>query len=164
MQKSDTPPVKIIAASKTLQAKAGNGDIPQGLIVRAEQSIQQNAEDFLPIAQGFLNRLKDGIEKGHQGSGSKEGLLSGLTSPVMDLKANARMFKYDLVTSLANIMLDFLEHLDELDDTAIDIVAAHHQTLTLIIAKKMSGDGGPMGETLQKELVSAIGRYISRTQ
>ena len=72
------------------------------------------------------------------------------------------MFKYDLVSIMANIMVTFLEKITHLDKDAVDIVKAHHKTLTLIVQKKMSGTGGEAGKALAKELQNACIRYFSK--
>ena len=153
---------KITPASKSLQIKAGKGEIPPPVIEKAEEVIRNNDEDFLSISVGFLSRLEDAVSRAKSGTGGQAELISGMTKPVMELKANAKMFKYDLVTSLANIMLDFLETIETLDLNAIEIVAAHHRTLSLITAKQMKGDGGQMGPVLQKELQNAVQRYFAQ--
>lgn len=157
--------VRVLKASRALQIKAGTGEIEAERIERAEVVIEKNAEDFGPIAKEFLDRLLHGIETARkEGSDySKNNTLkAGMTQPVMELKANARMFKYDLVTSLANIMLGFLENVRDLDKDAIEIVGAHHKTLSAIILKKMKGDGGANGALLQTELEDAVQRYFSK--
>lgn len=151
---------KIIKASKTLQVKAGTGDVAPAALAKAEQAISANAEkDFVPLAEGFMMKLFYGIENARRGAAVSKELIGGMTRPVMELKANAKMFKYDLVTNLSNIVLDFLEALPELDENAIEIVDALHKSVSLILTKRMSGDGGAVGATLQKELQSAVERY-----
>jgi hypothetical protein len=157
--------IRIIKASKSLQIKAGTGEIEEEKITKAEVVIENNVEDFAPIANEFLKRLSIAIETARaEGSDlSKNKILkAGMTQPVMELKANARMFKYDLVTSLANIMLGFLENVKELDKDAIEIVGAHHKTLSAIIVKKMKGDGGSNGMLFQTELEDAVERYFRK--
>lgn len=156
------PQVRIFKASTELQAKAGTGDVDTKMVTKAENIIQNNTEDFLPIAIGFLDRLEQGVARARQGNLNMKEKLAGLSQPVMELKANARMFKYDLVTTMANIMLGFLESIKELDNDAIEIVAAHHLTLRAIIVKKIKGDGGPTGAMLKSELEDACQRYTKK--
>lgn len=151
---------KIIKASKALQSKAGQGDISAEAITKAEIAIKDNTRDFMPLAENLLIQLSNNIENVRRGGSDDKTLIKGLSKPVMELKSNAKMFGYDLVTNLANIMLDFLESIESPDALAVDIVEAHHKTLSLILAKKMSGDGGAMGPVLQKELQAAIQRYF----
>jgi len=152
--------VKIIKASKELQLKAGTGNIEARRIERAEKVIESNPHDFVPTAQEFLERLENGIRAARKGSGTQADLIAGVTRPVMELKANAQMFKYDLVSILANVMLGFLEHIQSLDKDAIDIVEAHHKTLSLIIHRQMKGDNGSNGALLKMELEEAVQRYF----
>lgn len=162
MSDADTSQVKIIKASTMLQQKAGTGDVDVKKVEKAEHSIQSNNEDFLPIASEFLDRLELGVARARQETAPMAERIDGMTKPVMELKANARMFKYDLVTSLANIMLGFLENIKDLDRDAIEIVAAHHTTLKAIIIKKMKGDGGANGSLLKAELEDACQRYFRK--
>ena len=162
MSETDASQVKIIKANVALQQKAGTGDVDVKKIEKAEHTIQNNNEDFLPIAGEFLDRLELGVARARQDGISMADKIAGMTKPVMELKANARMFKYDLVTSLANVMLGFLENIKDLDRDAIEIVAAHHTTLKAIIIKKMKGDGGANGSLLRAELEDACQRYFRK--
>ena len=77
-------------------------------------------------------------------------------------KANAAIFHYTLIGSMANVMLSFLEAIKEFDKDAIEMVAAHHTTLKAIVLKKMSGDGGAVGEQMVQELKDACARYYAK--
>ncbi len=156
------PPVKIYKASTELQVKAGTGDVDEKKVVRAENVIQNNTVDFLPLAVTYLNRLDQGITNARKPDVPMAEKIAGMTQPVMELKANARMFKFDLITVMANIMLGFLEAIKQLDNDAIDIVAAHHATLRVIISKKITGNGGPDGVRLKNELEDACARYFKK--
>lgn len=157
-----TPKVTIYKAPIDLQLKAGTGEVDAVKIEKAEQALEANAEDFQPIALGFLDRLAEGVKNARGQELSMTEKIAGMTRPVMELKANARMFKYDLVTDLANIMLGFLETIKVLDHDAIEIVSAHQTTLQAIVIKKMKGDGGGTGEMLKAELEDACQRYFKR--
>lgn len=154
--------VKIHKASKGLQIKAGVGDFTPDKLLKADRVIEENTVDFQEIASDFLLTLLEGIKKARAGAGSSHELIGNLVRPVMSLKAHGKMFKFDLVTSLADIVLGFLEHIRELDADVIDIVEAHHRTLSLIINKGIRGDGGGSGPMLKAELNDACRRYYSK--
>jgi len=154
--------VKIYKASKSLQLKAGTGDLTPDKILKADRIIEDNTIDFSEISNDFLMALLDGIRKAKAGAGTPEDLISGLIRPIMSLKAHGKMFKYDLVTALADIVLGFLEHVRELDADVIDIAEAHHRTLSLIINKGIRGDGGGSGPLLKAELNDACRRYYTK--
>lgn len=157
-----TNQVKIYKASAELQMKAGTGDVDPNRVQRAENAIQNNTEDFMEVGGEFLDRLAQGVARARKPDLPMKEKIAGMTQPVMELKANARMFKYELVTELANVMLGFLENIRDLDKDAIDIVAAHHTTLNAIIAKGMKGDGGVNGPMLRMELEDACQRYFKK--
>ena len=153
---------KIIKATRDLQAKAGVGDIPAERVLRSERVIERDETDFSQIAGNFLAALHDAIQRARGAAGEPDKLIQDLVRPVMELKANGRMFKYDLIGTLANIMLGFLEHIKELDSDIIDIIDAHHKTLDLILRKRMMGDGGANGAMLKSELENACARYFTK--
>ncbi len=154
---------RVITASRILQTKAGRGKIDDHKIRACQDALAQKTSDFKPVAIEFLDQLEIALENAAQ---SEEGDLdthkAKIFKPVFDLKASAKMFKYDLVTIMTNIMVDFLERIKTLDQDAVEIVRAHHKTLTLIVLKKMSGTGGDSGKALAKELQSACARYFSK--
>lgn len=158
----NTPPnVTVIKATRDLQKKVGNGPLDASTLLRAHDALSTGVKtDFVPIALGFLDHLELGIERAANPSLPMAERLQGMTRPVMELKANARMFHYDLVTVLANIMLGFLEFVMNVDDTVLDIVRAHHRTLRAILERQITGSGGPLGHALIHELNDACNRYL----
>lgn len=162
MSKKEPSNVKIHKASKVLQSKAGVGAFTPDKVVKANRVIEENTIDFSEIADDFLAKLLDGIRRAKAGAGNQDDLLAGLVKPVMGLKAHGKMFKFELVSSLADIVLAFLEHIKELDADVIDIVEAHHKTLSLIVKKNVTGDGGGNGPLLLAELNDACQRYYSK--
>tara|TARA_R110002124_G_scaffold287216_1_gene471374 strand:- start:60359 stop:60880 length:522 start_codon:yes stop_codon:yes gene_type:complete len=162
---ADTEKVKAktIVASKLLQAKVGRGQIREDQALACKKALETSTSDFEPVALEFLNSLEHAIDNATNSSDSDlEAHKALLFKPIFDLKANAKMFKYDLVSIMANIMVTFLEKITHLDKDAVEIVKAHHQTLTLIVQKKMNGTGGEAGKALAKELQSACLRYFSK--
>ncbi|MBI1327294.1 MAG: hypothetical protein GC136_06585 [Alphaproteobacteria bacterium] len=153
---------KVIKASYDLQQRVGTGKIDEAVIQKAEVKLQENTEDFGPIATGFLEALAVAIAQAKKGEVSKEELLKSAVEPVMNLKANAKMFGYEMVTQMANVMLNFLEKIPELDGDAVAIIDANQKTLYAIIMKKMKGDGGDYGRMLEAELRGAVQRYMSK--
>lgn len=161
----DTPPaasVQIIKAPRDLQRRVGFGAIDAITLQRAQEVISASTTDFAPVAHGFLDHLELALMRAYNTDMTHRQRLDSLVQPVMDLKANAGMFRYSLVTTLTNVMLGFLEAIPVLDKDAIEIVSAHHRTLQIIIEKKMSGDGGAMGTTLTHELKDACNRYFAK--
>lgn len=158
-----TPPnVKVIKADTLLQSKIGSGPLDAATVARCQDVIDSNNYDFAPLARDYLQTLRDAITEIRDNAISTEAAVQKLTEPVMQLKAHAAMFRYALIGNMANIMLSFLEAIKSVDEDVIQIIEAHHQTLTAIVAKKMEGDGGTYGRQLEDELKSACKRYFSK--
>ena len=153
---------KIIKASYVLQAKVGAGPLDENTVERCQRVIDNNDFDFAPLAKQFLSQLANAITEARAGTLNKQEATQKMTEPVMQLKANAAIFKYHLIGNLANVMLSFLEAIKELDNNVIAIVEAHHKTLSAIVANKMKGDGGPVGKQMEEELKAACKRYFAK--
>jgi len=152
---------KTYKASLMLQNKVGKGPLDQKIVEKAQNAIDNNEVDFTPLGLQFLEKLSENLNKVEKelGSTNLEEQKQLITRPVMELKANATIFHYSLIGNLANIMLSFLESINEIDKDALSIVRAHHTTLNAIILKKMKGDGGQNGEIFMSELKQACARY-----
>lgn len=155
----------VIKADSSLQQKAGVGKIETGKVEKSEEYLDNNEVDFSPIANKSLDRLGEAVADAAQNPDSDmKRRIEAMNAPVMELKANAKTFKYTLVGNLANVMMSFLESIEHLDKDAIQIVEAHHKTLKAIVANKMVGDGGQHGEAMLTELKEACRRYFSKRQ
>ncbi|HEY8190182.1 MAG TPA: hypothetical protein VIF12_05815 [Micavibrio sp.] len=151
--------VKMITPRHVLREKIGYGGIDPAVMERAEEHIAKNDVDFQPYAKGFLERIEQAVAVARPIKVRNRDAVDMIVNPVMELKANGGMFKYPLVTEIADIMLDFLEGLNSLNDDALDLVEVHQKTLHAIIGSKLSGDGGKAGKALANELYRACKRY-----
>jgi len=152
---------KKIKANNLLQAKVGLGNLSEETLLKSQSIFDNNTIDFRPIAFKFMEQFKDGLDIVKDKGERNRRAIERLVNPVMQIKANARIFKFSLLGDLSSIMLNFLESLNELDSDALDIVEAHHKTLYLIIKDDMRGDGGYAGQSLETELDNACKRYMN---
>ncbi len=140
------PGVKITKAPRTLQEKAGTGEIDPKLVERAEQFILENKEDFRPLALELMALLAHRIEEVGRKKNRGQGDLLKLQEPIMQIKANGRMFHFALASQLAAI------------------VQAHLSGLQLVMSKKIRDDRDTNGALLLKEIEEACKRYHKKTK
>lgn len=152
----------VYKANRMLQQKVGSGPLDERAVQRSQKAIDENDVDFTPLGMRFLDLLEAAVKQAGDEFIDMKTRKQALTSPVMELKANAAIFHYSLIGNLANIMLSFLESIEELDKDAVSIVGAHHTTLHAIVMKKMKGDGGKYGDILTGELKDACARYYAK--
>ena len=153
---------KIIKAGRMLQSKVGTGTVDQKKIEKSQSLIDQGTADFKPLAEDYLNRLEIAIDNAEQKTKEDADLIQDLIEPVMQIKANAAMFDYRLVSNLASIMLDFLETIKMVDEDVIKINIAHRNMARLIVNNAMKGSGGEYGQELTTELKQACKRYFAK--
>lgn len=155
---------RVIPANKNLGQKIGTGSISTFAIERAEEAIKENDVDFSPMGLEFLKKLDTALKNitENRDTSKFNEQKQSLIKPVMELKANAQIFHYELVGNLANVMLNFIESIDSLDKDAIAITRSHHDSLKAILTNKMKGDGGTDGKTMITELKDACTRYYKK--
>ncbi|AGH96932.1 hypothetical protein [Micavibrio aeruginosavorus] len=159
---SEQSKARVIKANLNLQAKVGTGTISEEKVQTMQTALENNKIDFAPMAAQFLAQLEAAISAARIGEGDVKVLIKNMTEPVMQIKGNAAMFNYKMVSNLANVVLNFLENIEKIDSVVLDIVDAHHKTLNILIKNKMSGDGGAYGTQLESELRDACKRYFTK--
>lgn len=151
---------RFINPPNKIKAKVGSGGISNNVIDRAQYHIETVEIEYEPEAQKHLKAIADIIARMKAGEGPHP--VAPLVNPVMQLKASGGMFRYQLVSDVADIALNFLESLKGLNDASLDVIQAHLHTIHIIMNHKLKGDGGKEGFALIKELENACQRYYSR--
>lgn len=158
--KSSKRQPRYITPPNKLKQKVGVGGIDEMLLEKSQQYIENNDIDFAPIAKKLLTRLEKTIENAKAGDIADTKALDGMINPMMQLKGNGGMFQYRLISDIADIGLQFLESVGTINKDVLEVIAAHAQTIKIILKNKLTGDGGKEGYELVKELHKASKRYF----
>ncbi len=155
---------EFIRPPNTLKAKVGSGGVSETILAKAQAVLENNTVDFRPLAEMYLENLLKGVDKARTltQKDDRENVISHILYPAMQLKANGGMFHYNLVTKIADKLVQFLEVIEELDLAAIEIILAYHATLRAIILGGIKGDGGTHGQELLEALDDACTRYFDK--
>ncbi|HEU4839127.1 MAG TPA: hypothetical protein VFS88_06935 [Micavibrio sp.] len=153
---------KIIKANYRLQHKVGAGPLDPRTVLKSQLVIDNNTVDFVPIGLAILTKMQEAAELGKDPAASAKDIKAAITAAVMELKAHAALFHYSLIGDLANVMLNFLEAIQSIDNDVLDIINAHHDTLHMIIVRQIRGGGGDAGRALVTELQQACDRYYNK--
>lgn len=153
---------RFIKASNVLKQKVGYGSIDEALLEKSQKVIDSNEIDFAPYAEQYLKELSAVIKDIKAGKFTADEIKNKLVRPVMQLKANGGMFQYRLVSDVADIAMQFIEAVEDINDDTFDVLKAHQNTLAVIVQNKLKGDGGREGYALVKELDQACKRYFGR--
>lgn len=155
---------EFIKPPNMIKAKVGDGGLGETILDRAQKLLENNSVDFVPLAEIYLTRMKDGIKKARDESESEdlEYLISGMLYPCAQLKANGGMFHYPLVTRIAERFVQFMEVIECVDSQVLEIAEAFYTTIKAVISGKIKGDGGKYGEELVEALNDACMRYFEK--
>lgn len=156
--------VIIIKANFALRTKIGRGKVSPTAILACTQLMESNAFDFQNLAGDLLADIRDTLAKFENGRLSDEDALAKLRTQIMQFKANAAPFHYPLLTEIAQIVLDLIENIEDLDTPALEIVAAFEDTSAKLLQKQVRGKSGTRSSKIPAEFRKACERYWSKKQ
>ncbi len=155
---------EIVRPPNMLKAKVGSGGISEAILDKAQAFLENNVVDFHPLAEMYLQTLMKAIEAAQSPSDKleNEAQITAMLYPAVQLKANGGMFHYQLVTTMADRLIQYLEVIVEPDLDALEIVLAFHTTMRAVVMGRVTGDGGRHGQELLDALNDACMRYFER--
>ncbi len=155
---------EFITPPNVLKSKVGSGGLSEAILNKAQELLESNTVDFLPLAEIYLESLMKGIEgaKNANFNDDPETLIIAMLYPGMQLKANGGMFHYPLVTKIADKLIQFLEVIETPDAEVIEIILAYHTTIRAVVLGRIKGDGGRHGMELIDALNDACMRYFEK--
>jgi len=152
---------RLVKPKNSLKAKVGHGGFKEEDLKKAQIAIEENKVDFKPIALGLLGEL-DQILLDLK-SGKLEISASGkIMDPLMQLRAQGSLFHYASITRISDVVVDFLDGLDGLDDHVIEILSAYKNAGTAILALEIHDKDDAKVAALVKELQNTCKRYHDR--
>jgi hypothetical protein len=127
------------------------------LVGAAESKIGAMKDDYLKWVGGDLDQLNDLCDLAIKDKANRPAHIENLYNKTVEIKGQGGSFNYALMTQVGSQLCRFIEiQGNDLDDPRMDIVKLHVETLRLVIAQKMEGDGGAMGPKLLTGLALAI--------
>ncbi|MCK6418671.1 MAG: hypothetical protein L6Q57_07030 [Alphaproteobacteria bacterium] len=153
---------RFIKPPNVLKQKVGTGGIDEKTLDKSQHYMDTVDLDFTPYAHQFLETMKVQIDRATQNADNFDAMRELLAAPVMQLKANGGMFAYPLVSNVADIALQFLDNIVDINEDAVDVLRAHYNTIQIIMNNKLKGTGGKEGDALVSELQKACKRYFSK--
>jgi hypothetical protein len=156
--------VEFIPVPHDLKEKVGTGGLDQTVLERAQAIIDNNSFDFTPEAQRQLSAIREGIYmcQTQRNRFDTDSLIAIIAHPAMQLKANGATFGFPIVTKIADLLIRFIEVLDEIDEESIDVISGFSTALNAVIVGQIKGYGGKDGAGLYDALEQACQRYFDK--
>ncbi len=154
---SEKPKVQLIQPPNTLREKVGppgTGGVDADVLARAEKVIEDMADNYLVWVKDDIANLQaacDDLAAAEPGSDPKPH-LERLFSIAHDMKGQGGSFGYPLITRVGNTLCRLVENLETPSDRDIEAIRLHVDAMRLIIANRMTDDGGPEGHRLIRGL------------
>lgn len=153
---------QIFEAVNLLKQKVGNGGIDEDKLHNAQRLIDEcSADIFIPMARELVAIIAELVSLGRQNADTvDEKSIEDLGASLVQIRANGSMFRYPLMTRIAENALHFLQYVPLLDDYAYDVVLAHHDAMAVVLDARLEGPVGPHGERILLELSQVCARYF----
>lgn len=155
MADDDQEPPKFINPPNTLKAKVGPpipGGVDLDALERAEAIIANLTDSYLEWVQEDLAKIQAAYDSLPASPAITKADIDKVFHVAHDIKGQGGSFGYNLMTVVGNQLCRFLEKKESLSSSDVQAVKVHIDTMKLIIAQKMTGDGGPEGTKLLKGL------------
>ena len=155
---SDKEP-QYIYPPTTLQQKVK--ELPQGmekiLLQQANEAILEMADEYLGWVIADIDNLEAQCSMALKDPDNRADHIQNLYLAAHEIKGQGGSFGYPLMTALGGHLCRYIETLDyKMTDGQLEVVKVCVDSMRLVIAERMEGDGGKMGEQLLKGLSAAI--------
>lgn len=145
--------LEIINPPNTLKSKVsvgGPGAVDPAALDRAEKVIADMSGSYLQWVQDDLAKISAAYDKLASGKHDRKQALNEIFQISHDMKGQGGSFGYVLMTSVGNELCRIIEKMGTTGKTDLEneVIRIHIDALKLIIATKMVGDGGKVGEAM----------------
>ena len=142
---------QLITPPNPLKNKVGTGGpgaVDLSTLERAEKVIADLAETYLEWVEQDLVKLHKALQALSSATGDRKAELEAIYQISHDMKGQGGSFGYQLITVVGNQLCRFIEPLKQAGPNEIAVIKLHADTMSLIIANRMDGDGGEAGEAV----------------
>ncbi|HER26165.1 MAG TPA: phosphorelay protein [Rhodospirillales bacterium] len=156
---SDEENVQLITPPNTLKMKVregGAGAVDLAAIERAEAVIAGLADSYLEWVEEDLVKISEAHETLLENKDDPTDYVDAVFQIAHDMKGQGGSFNYDLMTILGNDLCRFIEGKTEVSETDLDVISLYIDTMKIVIAKRMSGDGGAEGQKVLSGLAMVV--------
>ena len=144
--------LKIINPPNTLKSKVktgGPGSIDMAMIEKAEQVLSSLSDNYLEWVQEDLKNIATTFGELKAGGGDEKQIIDTIFRISHDIKGQGGSFGYNLMTAVGNELCRMIEKMPKpIGPAHIDAIGVHIDTMKLIIAQKLKGDGGQVGTAM----------------
>ena len=157
--------LEVINPPNTLKKKVGTGGpgaVDMEALKRAEDVIAGMTDSYLTWVVEDLRKIEAAYQKLKAATGDKKKELDGVFQVSHDIKGQGGSFGYDLMTAIGNELCRLIERIKVIGPDEIEAIKLHIDSMKLVIAENMKGQGGKAGERMLAGLQKVCDKLTAR--
>ncbi|MEO5335968.1 MAG: Hpt domain-containing protein [Magnetospirillum sp. WYHS-4] len=162
----DENEVSVIRPPDTLKSKVregGPGAVDLAALERAEAVIANLTDSYLQWVQEDLVKIQTAYDAlAAAPEAERKAAADRVFQVAHDIKGQGGSFGYNLMTVIGNSLCRFIEREPDPSPKHVDVIKVHVDSLKLVIAQNLKGDGGPLGEKLLAGLNAVIDKVAAK--
>lgn len=153
--------VEIIERPNTLIGKVtyGNDGVDAALLEKVDNELTQMAGEYVGWATDDLKKLQtlyDSLEA--MPEELRKDAMPELFNVAHDMRGQGGSFGYPLVSSIANLLCNFIEKRQAFGAQEMTAIKLHLDALRMVISARMQGPGGNAGSNLLAGLAGVLNK------
>ena len=156
---------EIIEVPNPLKNKVSYGPdgVDTAMLEKAEALIANLQGDFVVWVQDDLKKLQQSFDAAAALPPAERGhAMQEVFGVLHDMKGQGGSFGYPVITQIANTLCRFMESQSEFGPQEMEAVLVHINALRLVVAERLSGDGGTKGQKLLKGLELVLQKFANK--
>jgi hypothetical protein len=151
---------RLVKPENILKRKAGTGGFDECTLVKAQDMIQTNTIEFVPLANDLVFQLGNLLSaiKADPKNATKD-QIGEIMYPLMQFKSQGALFHYPVITKMSHILLDLVENLPGFDSNVVDILDAYKKSVAAVLKLNIKNENNKIAKDLCRELGDACDRY-----
>lgn len=136
--------------------------IDEEALEAAERIFEKMAEDYPDWVNGQISELYELHRRCVDSPEQRRSLFEQITALAHDLKGQGGTFGYPLISAFATSLNRFSAIRYDITDNHVEIIKAHIDAMRAVIRDRIKGDGGRIGNALQRGLEQVIEKYAGK--
>ncbi len=139
------------------------GELPTDILLEAEEQLERSVADFADWARDYLKQLSQLCEKALSHVDGRVKVFEDINLLAHELRGQGGTFGYPLISQFGKSLYRSTREGCGKEDSDVEIVKAHIDSMRAVLRDKVVGDGGEIGQALLAGLEAAIKRH-SKTE
>ena len=145
-------------------------DILEALMLRREKLLEKlkarlpygsMADSYQDSVAVDIQKLNEAFRKLEASIGDRKKELMGVHQEALNLKGQGLSLGYDLMTAICNELCLLIEKLDKAGPKEVEAIKLHIESIKLVIANDIKGNGSDTGEKMLAELQQVCDKLLA---